>query len=74
MEFRLSEKFEKDTWIPVLLLMIAFSVYNLFFEWQIQTYDFIELVDFFKIVSALCLSFFEAMITLLFLKMVSKIF
>ncbi|MBO0962133.1 hypothetical protein J1P26_20715 [Neobacillus sp. MM2021_6] len=74
MELSFSKRLEKDTWIPLVILMIAFSVYNIFFEWQFQTYSFKELVDFFKIIIALCLSFIEAIITLSFLKIVSKLF
>lgn len=74
MEFLFSKRLEKDTWIPLVILMIAFSVYNIFFEWRFQTYSFKEIVDFLKIVIALCLSFIEAIISLLFLKIVSKLF
>jgi len=74
MELSFSKRLEKDTWIPLVILMIAFSVYNIFFEWRFQTYLFKELIDFLKIVIALCLSLFEAIITLLFLKIVAKLF
>lgn len=74
MNFLFSKRPQKDTWIPLVFLLIVFSVYNIFFEWRFQTYSFKEIVNFLKIIVALCLSFLEAIINLVFLKIVAKLF